>query len=96
MPRYISLLSFTEQGATHLKDSPARAAAFTEAATKAGVKVRAQYWTVGSYDGVLALEADTSEQVLHYLAELVAAGNVRTDTLQAYTDAEFQAILDTQ
>ena len=55
MSRYISLIRFTEQGALALKQSTDRAAAFHKAAEKAGVKVEAQYWTVGAYDGVLIL-----------------------------------------
>lgn len=45
MPRYISLLRFTEQGAKNIKKSTARAAAFKKAAEKMGVKIEGQYWT---------------------------------------------------
>ena len=93
MPRYITLIRFTEQGAKNIKQSTARARAFAEAIAKAGVKVEAQYWTAGSYDGALVLSADSERKVLHAITELAAAGNLRSETLQAFDAKEFEAIV---
>ena len=93
MIRYISLLRFTEQGAKNIKKSTTRAHTFDQLAAKAGVKVEGQYWTMGKYDGILILSADSEEKVLHLLAALAALGNVRTATMQAFTDKEFDAIV---
>ena len=93
MSRYVSLIRFTEQGARNIKKSPGRAQAFKKAAEKAGVTVEAQYWTVGRYDGLLVINADTEEQALHCLTELAASGNVRTETMQAFDAEEFAAIV---
>ena len=92
MSRYISLIRFTEQGARALNKSTARAAAFQIAAEKSGVKVEAQYWTVGAYDGVLILSADDEKKALRCLTELAASGNVRTETMPAFDANEFSAI----
>jgi len=92
MIRYISLLKFTEQGAKSMKHSTARAADFREAATKAGISVESQYWTTGSYDGVLIFSAKDESSGLRCLAALAAAGNVRTETLRAFDSKEFEAI----
>ena len=92
MVHYVTLLRFTEQGARDIKDSTKRAHAFAEAARKSGVTIRAQYWLMGHYDGLLVLEAETEQQALHCLTELAAAGNVRTETLQAFDEAQFNAI----
>ena len=92
MFHYIALVRFTEQGTKNIKKSASRAHAFDAAAAKAGVKVEGQYWTVGAYDGVLILSADDEKKVLHCLTELAALGNVRTETLRAFTDKEFVAI----
>ena len=92
MFHYIALIHFTEQGAKNLKKSASRAHAFDAAAKKAGVKIEGQYWTVGAYDGVLILSADNENKLLHCLAELAMRGNVRTETLRAFTDKEFVAI----
>lgn len=94
MPRYISLLRFTDQGAKNLKKSTTRAHAFDALAAKAGVKVEGQYWTLGEYDGVLIVSADDQQKVLGMLAALAAQGNVRTETMQAFVDKEFDAIAD--
>ena len=93
MTRYISLLRFTEQGAKNMKKSTARAHDFDEIAEKAGVKVEGQYWTMGNYDGVLIVSAESEEKVLHLLTLLAALGNVRTNTMQAFVDKEFDAIV---
>jgi uncharacterized protein with GYD domain len=93
MPTYLTLIRFTEQGAKHIKQSTARARAFADSAAKLGVKVEAQYWTTGSYDGALVLSADSERKVQHTLTELAAAGNVRTETLQAFDATEFAAIV---
>jgi uncharacterized protein with GYD domain len=94
MATYISLLTFTEQGARNIKDSPTRAEAFDQAAEASGVRIVGQFWTIGSYDGVLIVSADDEQQVLRWLAELVAAGNVHTETLRAFDANEFKEILD--
>jgi uncharacterized protein with GYD domain len=94
MTRYITLLNFTEKGATHLKDSTKRAHHFDEVAEKAGVKIDGQYWTIGAYDGVLIIHSESEQKALHLLAELAAAGNVRTETMRAFTEQEFAGILN--
>ena len=92
MACYISLLRFTEQGAKNIKKSTARAHAFDKLAARAGVKVEGQYWTMGKYDGVLILSATNETKVLHLLTMLASLGNVRTATMQAFSDKEYDAI----
>ncbi len=93
MARYISLLRFTEQGAKNLRKSTTRAHNFDKLAAKSGVKVEGQYWTMGNYDGILILSADSEQKVLHLLTALASLGNVRTATMQAFADREFDAIV---
>ena len=92
MARYVSLIRFTDQGVLALKKSTARAAGFRKAAEKAGLTVEAQLWTAGSCDGVLILSGD-EKKILRCLAQLVAPGNVRTETLQAFDAREFKDIV---
>ena len=77
--------------------SPARSSSRTSGAMiatgMAGVTVEGQYWTMGHCDGVLILTADHEKKILHLLAELAAGGNVRTDTMRAFTDKEFAHLL---
>jgi uncharacterized protein with GYD domain len=93
MPRYISLIQFTDKGAREIQNSTSRGRAFVRAAQKAGVTIEAQYWTLGSYDGVLVLNGDDETQVLRCLTRLSAFGNVRTQTLRAFVDGEWDKIV---
>ncbi|MHB1306002.1 MAG: GYD domain-containing protein [Limisphaerales bacterium] len=93
MARYVSLLRFTPQGMKKLKQSPSRAAAFCKTAEADGVKVEAQLWTAGKYDGILILNAASDVKALNAVARLIATGNVSTETLQAFDAKEFAAIV---
>ena len=93
MARYISLIRFTEKGSAQIKDSIQRAQAFDEAAEKAGIKIVGQYWTIGSYDGVLIVEAESERNALHWLTELASYGNVKPETMQAFDAEEFKDIV---
>lgn len=93
MKRFLTLLRFTDQGARELRRSTTRAHDFAAAAARAGVKITGPYWTLGAYDGALLTEAPDDRAILHLLTELAAAGNVRAETLPAFTDVEFDAIL---
>lgn len=90
---YVTLITYTDQGIGKLKQSPKRALAFRKSAEAAGLKVLAQLWTAGAYDGLLILEGDSEEKVLGALARLAALGNVRTQSLRAFDAAEFAAIV---
>lgn len=90
MARYVSLVRFTSQGARGMKQSASRAAVFRKAAERAGVKVEAQLWTLGSCDGVLILAGD-EKKILRCLSQLAAAGNVTTETLRAFDADEFKS-----
>ena len=92
MPRFISLLKFTDKGARELRKSTNRAHAFDKAAKKSGVTVDGQYWTIGRYDGALIINAPTEIKALQLLAELCASGNVRSETMLALTDSEFDSV----
>jgi len=92
MARYISLIRFTEKGARAIRQSTKRAHAFDKVAEKAGVRIDGQYWTLGAYDGVLILSANKPEKALRCLTELAVAGYVKTETLPAFTDQEFDTI----
>jgi uncharacterized protein with GYD domain len=93
MPRYIALLKLTDQGRKNIKKSIARARNFDKLAAKSGVQVEGQYWTTGRFDGVLILKAEKEQQILSVLGELAALGNVRTETMQAFVDTDFEALV---
>lgn len=92
MATFISLINFTEQGIRNVKDSPARAHAFSEMAKKLGVTVKGIYWTVGAYDIVVIAEG-SDDAVTTALLTVGTAGNVRTHTLRAYDEEGMRKIL---
>lgn len=94
MHTFIALLDFTDQGIRTIRDSPHRADQFNRLAEEAGAKVVAQYWTIGSHDGVLILEAPDDAVAASILLALGTAGNVRTTTLRAFEWAEAQGLID--
>jgi len=96
MARFISLLRFTDRGVRTTATSTQRAHAFTRAATKSGVTVEGQYWSTGTFDGVLILSAKEPVTVLQALARLEAAGNVRAVTHPLHSAREFEAIVGRQ
>ena len=94
MAKYVCLLRFTDKGARAIKESTSRAQAFAEAAETVGVTVELQYWLFGAYDGLLVVDAENEEKALHWLTELATAGNIRTETMQAFEESQFKAICE--
>ena len=92
MATYISLLNLTEQGVRNIKQSPERAEAFKAAAAKLGVTVKSLYYTVGNYDLVTVTEGP-DDAMLTLLAQVGSMGNVRTQTLRAYSIDEMKTAL---
>ena len=92
MATYVTLISFTDQGIRNVKDSPDRLAAFKALADKSGVKVTAAWYTVGSYDLVTVTEG-SDEAIASVLLKSGSLGNVRTQSMRAYSVDEMRAIL---
>ena len=92
MASFISLISYTDQGIRNIKESPKRADAFKAMAKKLGVTVKEIYWTLGHYDLVVVLEGD-DEAVTSALLKVGSLGNVRSETLRAFSAAEVGRIL---
>jgi uncharacterized protein with GYD domain len=92
MPTYIVLGSFTEQGLRNIKDSPKRAEAVSDMAKKAGASLKDTYWTLGQYDFVAIFEAPDDVTMTALGASIGKLGNVRTQTLRAFTGAELKSI----
>ena len=94
MPTYVARCTFTHQGIQNIKDTTKRADTFKTAAKKAGCTVKEIYWTQGQYDNVLILDAPDDASATALLMSLGKLGNVRTQTLRAFTAAELAPILD--
>jgi uncharacterized protein with GYD domain len=93
MPHYIALVSFTDQGIRDVKNSIKRADRFKKLAAKHKVKVREIHWTMGAYDIVVSFDAPSDMAMSALTLENASLGNVRTETLRAYTRDEFANIV---
>lgn len=93
MPTYVSLVNWTDQGIRTVKDTLNRRGQAEALANKHGVRFVQVYWTVGSYDVVLVLEAPDDESATAMLLELGSEGNLRTTTLRAYDHEEMSGII---
>jgi len=93
MPRYVSLLNWTDQGIRKVKETTKRAEAFQALAQKTRVKVREIHWTMGRYDVVVVMEAPDDHAVSRLMLALGTLGNVKSETLRAYSAKEMGEIL---
>jgi uncharacterized protein with GYD domain len=93
MVTYVVLTKFTDQGIRNAKDSPKRAEAFKEMAKTFGVTVKELVWTQGRYDVVSFIEAPDESAAMSLALSLGALGNVRSETLRAYSAAEMTKII---
>jgi len=93
MAKYIALASFTDQGIRNVKDSLKRADAVREAARKYGCELSQIYWTLGNYDLVTIIDASDDASATAFALAIGSAGNVRTQTLRAFSRDEMGTIL---
>lgn len=94
MPHYIILFNFTEQGIRNVRDTINRAEAFKSAIEKAGGKFISEYYTLGKYDIVTIVEAPNDETILPVILATGSLGNVRSETLKAFTMDEAAKIIE--
>ena len=88
MPMYVTLIRYTEQGIKTFKDLPSRLEETRKAGEAVGAKLVAFYLTMGQYDAVVVSEARDDETVATLALAAGGRGNVRTETLRAFTEDE--------
>jgi uncharacterized protein with GYD domain len=92
MPTYISMLRYTQQGISSIKNAPARIDAAKEAYRKSGGELKAIYLTLGQYDLVAIAEMPNDEAVARMALALGSQGNIRSETMRAFSETEFRKI----
>jgi len=93
MPHYVTLVRYTQQGASKIKESPTRLDAARKAAEAAKGKIHSWYLTMGKYDAVLVSEFPDDETAARFMLATGAMGNITTQTLKAFTESEYRKIL---
>ena len=94
MSNYVVLIDWAEQGIKNVKDTVKRAKSFEDAIEKAGGKSLGFYYTIGRYDMVAIVQAPTDEAIASVLFSLGSLGNVRTETLKAFSTDEAANIIE--
>jgi len=92
-PTYISLVQFTDKGIQNAKETTQRVAAWAAKVRSMGVTIKQMYWTLGQYDQVCIFEAPDDETAASVLLAADMLGNIRTQTMRAFTASEMDKIL---
>jgi uncharacterized protein with GYD domain len=92
MPTYVTLIHYTEQGVKTFQDLPRRLEETRAAGEPVGAKLIAFYLTMGQYDAVVLSEAPDDQTVAKLALAAAGRGNVRTETMRAFTEDEAKSI----
>ncbi len=93
MPAYVILNKFTEQGVRGIKDTVKRGQAVRQAIEAAGGRLIGIWWTQGQYDSVSIVEVPDEETGMALLMSTGMQGNIRTETLRAFSEDEMARIV---
>ena len=93
METYIMLFNLTGRGVQNIKDSPSRVDTAKEIFKDMGAKVKEFYLLMGHYDMVFIVDAPNYETVAKAALTLDSLGNMRTETLRAFTEDEYRKII---
>lgn len=91
MPTYILLTNVTDEGSKTLKHNPGRIKEVNKEIEQLGVRVVAQYATLGPYDFVNIVEGPDAQTMARVSAELASRGTLRILTMAAMSIDEFIA-----
>lgn len=93
MPHYVTLLRYTQEGISKVKESPSRLDAARKGAEKLGGKIHGWYLTMGRYDAVFISEFPDDETCARFALSVGSLGSVTTETLKAFTEPEYRKII---
>jgi uncharacterized protein with GYD domain len=93
MPMFILSLSWTDQGIRSIKDAPKRSQAARDLARKLSIDIKEVYLTSGDDDLLVIVDTPNGDNVAKFALTLGAQGNVRTRTVRAWPQSEFQKLI---
>ncbi len=93
MQTYVIYVRYTQQGAQHIKQSPTRLEATRKAFAAAGAELKSWYLTFGQYDALIIADAPDAETISRLTLQLCSHGNVRTETVRAFTEEEYRQVI---
>jgi uncharacterized protein with GYD domain len=95
MATYLLLGNYTPQGMDKIRGAPARIDTAREVIDNSGGKLLGWYVTMGQYDFAALVEAPGDEIMARLALAMSSHGNIRTQTLRAFTEQEFRDIVNT-
>jgi uncharacterized protein with GYD domain len=93
MATYVVLMNWTDQGIKAAKQTVDRYHDAKKLIEGAGGTVESIYWTIGSHDLVVVTTAPDDETLAAILLSIAGAGNLRTQTLRAFTESEMTSVI---
>lgn len=94
MPHFVTLIRYTQKGISNIKESPSRLDAARKAAEREGGTIHAWFLTMGHYDAVLISEFPNDVASAKFALSAGALGNVTTETMRAFPEAEYRRICE--
>jgi uncharacterized protein with GYD domain len=93
MPTYLFLCNLTEQGIRGIKQGAQSRQAGRDAIERLGGRVIGNYGTQGRYDVVWLADFPDEAAASAFALQAGLRGNLRTETLRAFTNEEMDAII---
>jgi uncharacterized protein with GYD domain len=93
MPTYIALIDWTGEGVRDFRDSVDRYESAQGQMESMGVRFTSIYWTLGSHDIVAILDAPDDESVAAGLLAVAGQGNIRSQTMRAFSAEEMRGVI---
>ncbi len=92
MAKYVTLVNFTDQGIRNIKELPDRWDEARKGIEAAGGSIE-YYLTMGQYDAVVITDFPSDEVGAAAALSIGSLGNVRTETLKAFTEEQTRQII---
>ena len=93
MGHYVTLIRYTQQGASKIKESPTRLDSARKAAEAAGGKIHSWFLTMGKYDAVIISEFPSDDAAANFMQKTGSLGYVTTQTMKAFTEDEYRKLV---
>ena len=93
LSNFVVFGTWTDQGIKNVNEAPQRIRKTRDMVEKAGGKMQL-YYTAGKYDFVMIVEIPKDDDLMAILLCLGSMGNIRTQTLKAWTEAEGAKMLN--
>lgn len=94
MPKFVSLINYTDAGVQHFKELRQRLEHARAGAAELGVTIDSFHLTMGRYDAIAIIDAPDNATAAKLALINAANGRVRTETMAALSEEEAIAIAD--